>query len=308
MIKDEVVLSLKDVTKRFTSGSGSLNAVDGLTTSVRRGERVAILGANGAGKTTCLDLVCGVTQPTAGHITALGVSPRRAVQEGRMTAVLQTGGLLRDLTVKETVQVIAGLHRRPERTATVLEEAGLTGLAKRLVGRCSGGEQQRLKYALALIPDPEVLVLDEPAAGLDMEGRAALWGHVRQRALSGTTIIHSTHHLEEVGGMADRVLLLRNGKLVADHQIGELVGSGASVTISAQLSGDAAVQEAVRVLSVPGQVFDNGSDAARIQLIAAPTASDEVAGRLLNDYEATQLLVVPQTLHGALADLMAGKH
>lgn len=307
MITDEVVLSLKDVTKRFTSGSGSLSAVDGLTTSVRRGERVAILGANGAGKTTCLDLVCGVTQPTSGHITALGVSPRRAVQEGRMTAVLQTGGLLRDLTVKETVQVIAGLHRRPERTATVLEEAGLTGLAKRLVGRCSGGEQQRLKYALALIPDPEVLVLDEPAAGLDMEGRAALWDHVRQRALSGTTIIHSTHHLEEVDGMADRVLLLRNGKLVADHQIGELVESGASVTISAQLLGDASVQEAVRVLSVTGQVCDAGSDGARIRLVASPTASDEVAGRLLGEYRATQLLVVPQTLHGALADLMAGK-
>ncbi len=308
MRQDEVVLRLEDVTQSFASGSAQVLALDGINMSVRRGERVAILGANGAGKTTCIDLMCGVTQPTSGRITALGVSPRRAVQEGRMTAVLQTGGLLRDLTVRETVQVVAGLHRRPERTATVLEEAGLSGLAKRLVGRCSGGEQQRLKYALALIPDPELLILDEPAAGLDMEGRAALWEHVRQRALQGTTIIHSTHHLEEVEGMADRVLLLQKGKLVADHDMAELVGPTASLTISAHLPNPAAVRDAVKDLVGRGQVCDDGSTAERIRLLAAPGVSDSVAARLLGDFRATQLVVMPQTIQGALADLMAGRH
>ncbi|MGO1385014.1 MAG: ABC transporter ATP-binding protein [Arachnia sp.] len=294
------------MTKRFTAGSAVVTALDGVTASVRSREAVALLGSNGAGKTTCMDLVCGVTQPTQGEVIALGGAPRRAVHEGRMTAVLQTGGLLRDLTVLETVQVMAGLHRRPERVWTVLAEAGLTSVAKRLVGRCSGGEQQRLKYALALIPDPEILVLDEPAAGLDMEARAGLWEHVRQRLDSGTTIIYSTHHLAEVEGMAERVLLLRDGKLVADRQMGELVGSSAPRRISAELADAAAVVEALRALTKDSVVQDDGSVDGRIILRAAPDVSDAVAARLLGEFRGTRLTVVPQTVHAALEDFMAG--
>ncbi len=308
MTVSEVVLALHDVSKRFPSGSVTVAALAGVTTSVRRGEKVALLGANGAGKTTCLDLICGVTQPSAGRITALGSTPREAVRAGRLTAVLQTGGLLRDLTVLETVQVIAGLHRLPERTETVLHEAGLTGLRKRLVGRCSGGEQQRLKYALALIPDPEVLVLDEPAAGLDVAGRADLWDHVAQRAEQGTTIIHSTHQLDEVEQMADRVLLLRDGELVADRYVHELVAPTASVRISARLATAAMVAEAVRVLGSLDGVRDDGSSGERVQLLSSPGVSDGVAARLLGEFRAAELVVMPQTLRGSLADLMAGRH
>ncbi len=307
MSEGEVVLALNDVTKRFSSGSGMVSALEGVSASVRRGERVALLGANGAGKTTCMDLVCGVTAPTTGRITALGVTPRHAVRQGRMTAVLQTGGLLRDLTVLETVQVIAGLHRRPERVETVLLEAGLTAVRRRLVGRCSGGEQQRLKYALALIPDPEVLVLDEPAAGLDVAGRAALWDHVGQRAQQGTTIIFSTHHLEEVEQMAERVLLLREGKVVADQEIRELLGPAAPVTILAQLPTPAAVAQAVHSLGDLEGVHDDGSAEERLRLVAAPQVSDAVAARLLGEFRAAHLLVIPQTLRGKMADMMAGR-
>ncbi len=300
---DDVVLSLEQVTKRFTVGAADVTALDGVTVMVRRGERVALLGANGAGKTTCMDLVCGVTQPTSGTVQALGITPRRAVREGRLTAVLQTGGLLRDLTVRETVQVIAGLHRRPERTDVVLAESGLTGLAKRLVGRCSGGEQQRLKYALALIPDPEVLVLDEPAAGLDREGRAALWEHVRERSRQGTTIVHSTHHLEEIEGLADRVLLLRAGRLVADLAIADLTGVHSSRTITARLPGSDTAARAVQELTSLDGVSDDGSSGAMVRLTAGAASSDEVAARLLRDFGGADLLVAPLTLEAALSEL-----
>ena len=300
---DDVVLSLAQVTKRFTAGAADVTALDGVTAMVRRGERVALLGANGAGKTTCMDLVCGVTQPTSGTVRALGMTPRRAVREGRLTAVLQTGGLLRDLTVRETVQVIAGLHRRPERTDVVLAESGLTGLAKRLVGRCSGGEQQRLKYALALIPDPEVLVLDEPAAGLDREGRAALWEHVRDRSRRGTTIVHSTHHLEEIEGLADRVLLLRAGRLVADLAIEDLTGAHSARTITARLPGSDLAARAVQELTSLVDVRDDGSSGALVRVTAGAASSDEVAARLLRDFGGADLLVAPLTLEAALGEL-----
>ncbi len=303
MTDDEVVLSFDHVSKRFTSRTAAVTATDDVSALVRRGERVALLGANGAGKTTCMDLMCGVTAPTSGRVRALGTSPRLAVREGRLTAVLQTGGLLRDLTVRETVQVIAALHRRRDRTEAVLAEAGLTALTKRLVGRCSGGEQQRLKYALALIPDPEVLVLDEPASGLDQEGRAALWEHVRQRALHGTTIIHSTHHLDEVEPLADRVLLLRRGRLVADRLVSDLTGAGAQRMITARLPGADVLARSVQELTGIRGVRDDGSTGADIRLVADARSSDEVIARLLRDHGGSELMAGPRTLEAALADL-----
>lgn len=302
MTDDGVVLCLSQVTKSFMAGSASVAALHGVTVSVRRGERVALLGANGAGKTTCLDLICGVTRPTSGTVTALGGEPRRAVKEGRLTAVLQTGGLLRDLTVRETVQVIAGLHRRPERVDVVIEEAGLGALSRRLVGRCSGGEQQRVKYALALIPDPEVLVLDEPAAGLDIEGRAALWDHVRQRAEQGTTIIHSTHHLDEVRDLADRVLLLQKGSLVGDHRVSDLAGPGASMVLTARLGGQSAVERARQELATA--ILEDSSGGSDLRMVITSGEADGIALRLLRDHGARDLVLKPRTLEDALADLM----
>lgn len=302
MKDEEVVLRLDAVTKSFWAKESLITALDGMSVSVRRGERVALLGANGAGKTTCMDLICGVTRPTFGSVAVLGTEPRRAVREGRLTAVLQTGGLLRDITVRETIQVIAGLHRRPERVDVVMEEAGLGTLSRRLVGRCSGGEQQRVKYALALIPDPAILVLDEPAAGLDVEGREALWEHVRQRAERGTTIIHSTHHLDEIRGLADRVLLLRRGRLVADHRVGDLAGAAACIVITAKLADAGAVVRAVR--EVAADVREDTSMGPNLRLVVASEDSDGVVLHLLRDHGASELVVAPRTLDAALADLM----
>src|SRR5262245_28673902 len=164
-------LRLDDVTKQF----GSVRAVAGIDLTVEPGEIVAFLGPNGAGKTSTIDMVLGLSRPTAGSVQVLGMEPRAAIERGLVSAVMQTGGLLKDLTVRETVAYIRSLFGSTEPVDDVLARAGISGLAGRKVGKCSGGEQQRLRFALALLSDPALLLLDEPTTGMDVEGRRAFW-------------------------------------------------------------------------------------------------------------------------------------
>ena len=168
-------LRLTDVRKTFAVSGDRVEAVRGIDLDIAPGEVVAMLGPNGAGKTTTLDMVLGLTEPTSGTVEVFGLHPRRAVDAGRISAVLQTGGLLRDLTVEETVRVVASTFDSPQPVAEVMERAGITQLARRRVSKCSGGEQQRLRFALALLPDPDLLVLDEPTAGMDVAARRDFW-------------------------------------------------------------------------------------------------------------------------------------
>lgn len=159
-------VELHGVTKTFRSGTGPhIRAVDGLSLSIGEGEIVAFLGPNGAGKTTTLDMVLGLTTPSTGTLQVLGHRPREAVRHGLVAAVLQTGGLLRDITVEETVEVIAAQYAKHLPVDDVIERAGLTQIAKRRISKCSGGEQQRVRFALALLPDPKVIILSEDAGG-----------------------------------------------------------------------------------------------------------------------------------------------
>src|SRR5699024_4358015 len=135
----------------------------------------------------------------------LGRSPRRAVREGRISAVLQSGGLLRDLTVAETVRMIASTFTEHVPVPEVIERAGIASIARRRVSKCSGGEQQRLRFALALLPDPDLLVLDEPTAGMDVSARAEFWDTMRADAASGRTVVFATHYLEEADTFAERI-------------------------------------------------------------------------------------------------------
>lgn len=296
-------LRLSDVVKRFRTPGGVVTAVDGVTVTLAAGQTVALLGPNGAGKTTLLDMVCGLAKPTSGQIRALGKAPRQAVVEGDLASVLQTGGLLRDLSVRETVQVVAALHRRRERVDAVLAEAGLTDLARRRVGRCSGGERQRIKYALALIPDPRLLVLDEATAGLDQEGRAELWDHVRRRAAAGTTVLYSTHHVEEIEGLANRVIVLDGGRIVGDSSVADLTGDTASRLVGAQVADPATARRVAQAIArLPG-VHSVESDGARIRVLTHPGHSDEVALRLLTEFAAADLTVRPPSLPAALQAL-----
>jgi ABC-2 type transport system ATP-binding protein len=203
--------------KAFRSTDGThVVAVDDVDLTVQPGEIVAFLGPNGAGKTTAVDMLLGLTAPDAGTIEVYGTSPGDAVRQGRVSAVMQTGGLLNDFTVGETVRAIAALHGRSDRVEVVLERARLSDLASRRVEACSGGEQQRLKFALALLPDPDLIVLDEPTTGMDVGARQEFWQAMREDAALGRTIVFATHYLAEADEFAERTVLMNHGRIVHD--------------------------------------------------------------------------------------------
>ena len=194
-------VELRSLVKTFPARRGShdteVRAVDGVDLRIEPGEVVAFLGPNGAGKTTTLDMVLGLTEPTTGTARVFGHRPREAVIAGHVSAVLQTGGLLRDLTVRETVRMIASTYAASTPVDEVIDRAGLRALADRRVSKCSGGEQQRLRFALALLPDPRLLVLDEPTAGMDVTARRDFWDTMHADASAGRTVVFATHYLEE---------------------------------------------------------------------------------------------------------------
>ena len=205
-------IELRGLHKTF----GAVHAVDGLDLVVQPGEVVAFLGPNGAGKTTTIDMMLGLARPDEGTVRVLGTTPEDAIAEGRIAAVLQTGGLLRDLTVRETAELLGSFVDHPRPVDEVLTRAGLTQVAGRAVGKCSGGEQQRLRFALALLPDPQVLLLDEPTTGMDVGGRREFWNAIRADAADGRTVVFATHYLEEADAYADRIVLVSHGRVVAD--------------------------------------------------------------------------------------------
>jgi ABC-2 type transport system ATP-binding protein len=224
-------IRLWDLTKSF----GDVHAVRGIDLRIEQGEIVAFLGPNGAGKTTTIDLLLGLSQPTAGSVEVLGHTPRQAIARGLVSAVMQTGGLLKDLTVRETVEYTASLFADTQPVDAVLARAGITGLADRRVGKCSGGEQQRLRFAMALLSDPALLLLDEPTTGMDVEGRRAFWAAIRRDAEQGRTVLFATHYLEEADQYADRIVLMRKGRIVADGTGSQIKALAAGRTVRATL-------------------------------------------------------------------------
>ena len=214
---DVAAIRATGLRKAFRSTDGSpVVAVDGVDLTVHPGEIVAFLGPNGAGKTTTVDMLLGLTEPDEGTIEVYGTSAADAVRQGRVSAVMQTGGLLNDFTVEETVRAIAALHGRSDRVEVVLDRARLTDLARRRVEACSGGEQQRLKFALALLPDPDLVVLDEPTTGMDVGARQDFWRTMREDAALGRTIVFATHYLAEADEFAERTVLMNRGRIIHD--------------------------------------------------------------------------------------------
>src|SRR4051794_3481398 len=226
---DFAAIALRDVHKSF----GSVRAVDGIDLTVEPGEIVAFLGPNGAGKTTTIDMLLGLSRPTRGLVEIYGMEPHQAIARGLVAAVMQTGGLLKDLTVAETVRLTATLFSQTRPVAEVLQRAGISDIADRMVGKCSGGQQQRLRFAMALLPDPELLVLDEPTTGMDVEGRRDFWAAIRQDAGRGRTVLFATHYLEEADAYADRIVLVRHGRIVADGTASEIKAMAAGRTVRA---------------------------------------------------------------------------
>ncbi|QAY63025.1 ABC transporter ATP-binding protein [Xylanimonas allomyrinae] len=294
-------VELRGLVKEFRSPSGSVRAVDGLDLRIERGEVVAFLGPNGAGKTTTIDMVLGLAAPTSGTVAVLGGTPEAAVAAGRVAAVMQTGGLLRDLTVGETVGLTGALFGRDVDPAAYLARAGIADLADRLVAKCSGGQQQRLRFAMALVPDPDLLVLDEPTTGMDVEGRREFWAAIRADAAGGRTVVFATHYLDEADAYADRVVMVSHGRVVADGTAAEVKALASGRVVSAEIDDDATRAHAVGALRRLGAV--ESVEERGVRLIVHTADSDAVARHLLTATPARDVEITSRNLEDAFVAL-----
>ncbi|KJK56783.1 ABC transporter ATP-binding protein [Saccharothrix sp. ST-888] len=207
------------------AGSAGFDAVRGLDLTVRRGELFALLGTNGAGKTSTMELIEGMAAPTAGTVRVLGHDPHRerAAVRPRIGIMLQEGGFPSDLTVAETGRTWAGLTSDARPVDEALDLVGLLDRRSVRVKQLSGGERRRLDLAMALLGRPEVLFLDEPSTGLDPEARAAVWRLVRELRGQGTTVLLTTHYLEEAEELADRLAIMHRGRVVTGGTVAEVI-------------------------------------------------------------------------------------
>ncbi len=296
-------IELRGLVKTFRSTGGQLvRAVDGIGLTINPGEVVAVLGPNGAGKTTTLDMVLGLTTPSAGTAAVFGAEPRQAVMAGRVSAVLQTGGLLHDITVRETVQLIASTFSEHAGVEEVISRAGLTPLARRKVSKCSGGEQQRLRFALALLPDPDLLVLDEPTAGMDVSARREFWDTMHADADAGRTVVFATHYLEEADAFAERIVMIAGGQVVADGPTAQIRSQATGRTVTADLPQTGAIQVLARLRSMP-QVIEATTQGHRVTVTSGD--SDAVAHALLGELGASNLEIASGSLETAFMTITA---
>ncbi len=232
----DLTIELCGLAKSYRGGPrGPVHAVRGIDVSIARGETVALLGPNGAGKSTTIDMLLGLTRPDAGDVRVFGKSPREAVEAGEVGAMLQTGELIRDLSVRELISLVASLYPRPMPVEDVLEVGGLSEVAGQRTQKLSGGQTQRVRFAVAMVSDPQLLVLDEPTVAMDAQGRRDFWAAMRAYAARGRTVLFATHYLEEADANADRAVLMAGGQVVADGPTTEIKARVGTRTIRATL-------------------------------------------------------------------------
>jgi len=285
-------VELRGLVKSFRGPSGPVRAVRGIDVSIAAGETVALLGPNGAGKSTTIDMMLGLTRPDSGSVSLFGRPPREAVDAGAVGAMLQTGALIRDLSVRELITMVAALYRHPMDVEEVISLAGLTEAAPRRTQKLSGGQTQRVRFAVALVSDPDLLLLDEPTVAMDVEGRRDFWAAMRAYAARGKTVIFATHYLEEADANADRAVLMAHGRIVADGPTTEIKAQVGSRTIRATLPevelGELSSLPGVSAVDRHGDAVIlrcTDSDAAiRALLEAQPSVRDiEIAGAGLEE-------------------------
>lgn len=295
-------IHINNVVKSFRAndGNATIRAVDGISFDVAQGEIVALLGPNGAGKTTTLDMVLGFTRPDEGTLEIFGGSPKDAIMQGRIAAVLQTGGLLRDITITETLTLFASTHQNPRSIEDVLTVAGLTNIAGQKIQTCSGGEQQRLRFAIALLGNPDLLILDEPTAGMDVEARREFWASMHNEASDGRTIVFATHYLQEAEDFAPRTVLLDHGRIVADAPTRDLRAQGVQRSVSARFDPHRVSAAHDRLAELP-HVSTVRVDGERLTI--ATTDSDDVARIILGSLEGRDLEIQHESLEDAFVAL-----
>ena len=288
---------LSDLSKSY----GTLPAVRSLDLVIAPGETVALLGPNGAGKSTTIDMMLGLTEADHGSVSVFGASPARAVRSGWVGAMLQSGQPLDHLRVRELIALTASYYPAPLDVDDVLRLTGADAFAGQWTSKLSGGQAQRVRFAAALVGDPDLLLLDEPTAGIDVEGRRNFWHSMRDIARQGTTVLFATHYLEEADAYADRIVLIANGQVVADGPATEIKARAASRTIRGTLPG--ADTGALRTL--PGVLeADQHGDVVSLACSDADTA----LRALLSTFPAVRDIEVRGgSLEEAFVELTAGQ-
>jgi ABC-2 type transport system ATP-binding protein len=237
-----VLAELLGASKTYGTGGTAVRAVEDVDLTVRAGELLAVLGPNGAGKTTALGMLTGLTAPTAGTARLFGKDPRDLGARQRMGVMLQSSGVPNTLRVRELLAAFRGYYPAPLPYASVVEAAGLHGLDDRLFGTLSGGQQRRVLFGIALCGDPELVFMDEPTTGLDAEVRRTLWATLRRLAAAGRGVVLTTHYLEEADALADRIVVLHQGRVIAGgtpSQIKSLV-PGRRITAESSIGAEQA--------------------------------------------------------------------
>ncbi|HZE25171.1 MAG TPA: ABC transporter ATP-binding protein [Blattabacteriaceae bacterium] len=212
------VASLAGVTKRYAA----ITALRDVSLRVKSGELLAVLGPNGAGKTTAIRLMLGLSKPASGRVTVFGRDPRNASSRGRVGAMLQVAKVPETLKVKEHINLFRSYYPKPLSLLSTVEAAGLEGMENRMFGALSGGQKQRLLFALAICGNPDLLFLDEPTVGLDIGTRHLIWQQIRRLVQQGRSVVLTTHYLEEVDALANRVVVLNHGAIVAEGTSAEI--------------------------------------------------------------------------------------
>jgi len=271
-------ISLRGVRRSY----GAVRALDGLDLEIRPGEIVALLGPNGAGKSTAMEMMVGLATPDAGEVSILGTDPATATRTGVIGTMLQAGALLPDQSVRSMLRMLHALQAHPMPLPEVIAQADIADLVRRKMGALSGGQAQRVRFAIALLGDPQVLLLDEPTVGMDVGARRAFWDQMRSVASTGRTVVFATHHLEEAEREAARVVVMDRGRVVAD---------GTGTEISAVVAGRVLTlrgADAARIAELPGvesaaadesdphrvRAVCTDSDAALAALFTGPLAAD----------------------------------
>jgi ABC-2 type transport system ATP-binding protein len=273
----DTTIELLGLVKTYKGGPhGPVHAVRGIDVSIASGETVALLGPNGAGKSTTIDMMLGLSRPDAGKVSVFGRSPREAVDAGMVGAMLQTGDLIRDLSVRELISLVASLYPTAMPVDEVLDLAGLTEVAGQRTQKLSGGQTQRVRFAVALVPDPQLLVLDEPTVAMDAQGRRDFWSAMREYAARGRTVLFATHYLEEADANADRAVLMAQGEVVADGPTTEIKARVGTRTIRATLQ-DAGEDE---LATLPGVTSaERHGEAVALRCADSDTAIRALLGR-----------------------------
>ena len=254
-----IVANLESVNKNYES----IRALRGVNFSVRAGEIVALLGPNGAGKTTAVKLLLGLLQPNTGKVRVFGGDPTNPENRTRTGAMLQVGRVPETLRVREHIDLFSTYYKKPMAASDVLATAGLEKIADRKFGDLSGGQKQRVLFALAICGDPDLMFLDEPTVGLDVEARRMLWEEIRKMADRGKTVLLTTHYLQEADALADRVAVINQGEIIAEGTPAEIKTktSGKKIRCISSLSLDA-------LRGIPG-VTDVKEDREAVEITAA---------------------------------------